>query len=170
MHPLIIPFMSLIARAAGDDWFELKFVWGMLFALPFAYVSYSIHNSYLMAIILYVICWRAYEAGHGTFYGMNGYHDHNSETGKPRIQTLEKIFRPLYVWLGGDIMHPVYSWYMMGLKGFLIGLPLGWYALALAVLWPSAYWLGRRYEKSGAVAEYLSGMAAGTVILMAIGV
>lgn len=40
MTPLI-PILSLIARAAGDDWFGQKQRWGTLFALPFGYAAYG---------------------------------------------------------------------------------------------------------------------------------
>ena len=46
----------------------------------------------------------------------------------------------------------------MGLKGLLIGLPLAPYGLALAVLWPASYYIGRKGWN-----EVLSGASAGLV-------
>jgi hypothetical protein len=170
MTPLIPLIQSLLARAAGDDWFGQKQRWGMLFALPFGYASYVLYDTWWIALIGYVISWMAYETGHGTFYKMVGYQDHNRpDPDKPRKQKLEYVVEPIFKLFAISKEQSAYSWACMGLKGLLIGLPLGWYAPFLAILWPSAYWLGRRYEKSGAVSEYLSGMAAGTVILLAIG-
>lgn len=166
---LLIPLMSLSARAAGDRWFGQTKVWGVLFALPFAYANYLLFGVWWLSIFGFIVSFMAYETGHGTFYGMQGYHDHNRpDPNEPRKQKLEYIIEPIFNLFNIDKHKPSYSWACMAAKGFFIGLPLGWYALALAVLWPSAYWLGFRREKHGAVAEYLSGMAAGVVVVMAV--
>lgn len=65
-----------------------------------------------------------------------------------------------------------YAWIAAGLKGFLIGLPVG--GIALAVLWPLAYEIGShargRTEKYGidphAVSEVMAGFAAAISIIL----
>lgn len=170
MTPFLIPLMSFLARGAGADWFKLKTLFGVLFGAVFGVVSSVVYGHWVAGIIGFLISWRGFEFGHGTFYAMFGYHDHNRDPNKPdfpRVQTLEKVVRPIYTKLGGDIYSPLYSWVCMGTKGFLIGLAAGWYGLLLVVLWPLAYWIGFRVEKSGAVAEWVSGMFAGMVIALA---
>lgn len=72
---------------------------------------------------------------------------------------------PLYLALmaraaGGGLFAPL-VW--SRLPEILFALPFG---LVLAVLWPAAYWIGRRVEPGiNEVAEYLSGLCAGCVVL-----
>ena len=167
----LIPLMAFIARGAGADWFKLKTVFGLLFGLAFGFTAYNVYGHWVAGLLGFLVSWRGFEFGHGTFYAMIGYHDHNRDPSKPdvpRIQTLEKVVRPIYTRLGGDIYNPLYSWVCMGVKGLLIGLAAGWYGLLLAVLWPFAYWVGHRIEKQPEVAEWISGMFAGLIIAMAL--
>jgi hypothetical protein len=60
-------------------------------------------------------------------------------------------------------MKPLYSWYMMAIKGFLIGLPAG--GITLAALWPLSYWIGGRFKRNE-VSELLSGASAGLSIVV----
>lgn len=167
MTLFLIPLMSFLARAAGADWLKLKTVYGVIFGVVFGVVS-GVNSHWVIGILCGLLSWRAYEFGHGTWYRMGGYQDHNSETEKPRIQTLERVFRPLYVKLGLDIYDPLYSWYMMGVKGFLIGVSAGWNGLLLTILWPVSYWIGHRVFKRPAIAEWISGACAGFVLFLAL--
>lgn len=170
MTALIIPLMMFLGRGAGSNLLGLKTVWGLLFALPIALASMAMFAlPWWGFIIAFVVAWRGFEFGHGTFFAMRGYYDGDSKEGdKPRIQTLEKMFRPLYVAVGGNITHPMYSWVMMGVKGFIIGLPLLWWAIPLAVLYPTAYWYGFKVEKNKSIAELISAMAVGAIVCLAI--
>lgn len=171
MTPMIIPFMSILTRAAGADWFGLKILSGVLFGAVFGLTAYHVYGHWVAGLVGFLISWRGFELGHGTFYAMKGYHDHNRDPDKqdvPRIQTLEKVIRPIYTKLGGDIYSPLYSWVLMSVKGLFIGVAAGWYGVLLAIIWPFAYWVGHRVEKQPEVAEWISGMFAGLIIVLAL--
>lgn len=158
-------YLALMARAAGGGLFA-SLVWSrlpeILFALPFGVVSWFILGDPVAGAASAILAFVGVELGHGTVYAMRGYED-ASQSG--RIQTLERFVRPVYLALGGDIYRPAYSWVVMGVKGTLIGCAALPFGLVLAVLWPAAYWIGRRIEPGiNEVAEYLSGLCAGCAL------
>lgn len=160
--PLIL---ALVARLHGSGVMPGMgtFLLKTLFGLPFGLCAYLLTGSLVVGLIGWAVSATAYAVGHGTVYAMRGY---DSPSAPDRIEVLERIVRPVWAALGLDIARPAYSWAVMGLKGLLIGLPTGPGALALAVLWPASYWIGRRAEANlNEVAEYLSGCAAGCVVL-----
>lgn len=163
---LLIPFMSFLARGAGADWFKLKTLFGVIFGAVFGLTAYHVYGHWVAGLVGFLISWRGFEFGHGTFYAMKGYSD--DKNNPSRIQTLEKLIRPIYTRLGGDIYSPLYSWVCMSVKGLLIGLAAGWYGVLLAIIWPFAYWVGHRVEKQPEVAEWISGMFAGLIIVLAL--
>lgn len=167
----IIIATSLLGRAAGGGLYvHLLPTWcnrlpELLIALLIGYAGmHQFDSGWLGMSLSSAWAFACIEAGHGTFYTMQGYR--TSQIG--RIQTLEKIFRPLYEHAGGDIMKPAYSWYMMAIKGLMIALPLGAPAFLIAILFPTAYFLGHRAEKAPAVAEYLAYMFVGCAIALAL--
>lgn len=168
---LLIPFMSFVARVAGGGYFASK-IWSRLpevvFASVFGIAAGVNTGNALLGMLAFIVTYFAFEMGHGTFYTMRGYHDHNSETGKPRIQTLEKVVRPVYQALGGDIYHPLYSWVCMGFKGLLVGIAALPFGIFLAILFPLSYWVGHRVFKKPEIAEYLSGACAGLIIALSL--
>lgn len=165
--------MSFLSRAAGGGVGATK-VWSrlpeLLFAVPFGLAAYLGTGCWLIGILGAIASYYAMEMGHGTVYEMNGYFDHNRDNpDKPRVQTLEKIVRPIYVGLfKGDIYKPLYSWLCMGLKGLLIGLAAFPFGLSLAFLWPLSYWISRKVIKDKASAEWISGAFAGLTAALAI--
>lgn len=165
MLSILIPFQSFMARASGGGLFANK-VWSRLpeiiFAVPFGYCAYHTSGLWYVGLIGFITSYFAMEMGHGTIYGMTGWRSDDPD----RIQTIEKIVRPIYIKLGGNIYNPLYSWVCMGLKGLLIGLAAFPFGLLLAALWPFSYWIGHRVEKNPAVAEWVSGMMAGLVIYL----
>ena len=161
-----------LGRAAGSDFLNVKNVWGLLFAVPITLASTQLfdHTWWSLAIA-FVIAWRGFEFGHGTFYSMTGYFDHNRDENspdEPRVQTLEKLVRPIYTRLGGNIYNPLYSWVCMGTKGLIMTLPLGFWALPAAILYPAAYWYGFRVEYNKSIAELISAMTIGFIVFLAI--
>jgi len=170
MSEFNIILMAFLARAAGGGlgvselprWCNR--IPELLFALPFGYCAWISTGSIGWGIFGWVWSFVAMEMGHGNVYRMTGIDGQFAD----RPQSIEKIVRPIFTRLGGDITKPHYSWVVMGCKGLLIGLPAFPCGLALTVLWPFAYFIGNRTEKDSAVAEYLSGMFAGIVIAGAI--
>lgn len=171
---LIIPFQAITARMSGGGLYASK-MWSrlpeLMFALPFAYATYMKTGLWYVALISYIVSFFTMELGHGTFYKMTGYVDANRDpdkADKPRIQSIEVVFRPIYKILGGDIYSPLYSWFMMAIKGSLIALPLVLInpilVLALAILWPFSYWICIKVDNNAEMAELFSGMMAGIVV------
>lgn len=170
---LIIPLMSILARMSGGGLISsyefnnkvinsiYKRIPEVLFAIIIGSASFHVYTPAL-ASALTILSFFAMEMGHGTFYTMDGYKDF----GRHRIQTIEKIVRPIYNLSGLSIYSPAYSWFCMGVKGLLIGIAMGYWGLLLAVLWPTCYWIGHRIERFGAIAEYLSGMVTGVLVVL----
>lgn len=183
MSFLLIPLMSFLARLSGSSYLQewlgitpntfwesfFKRVPEIIFGLIIGCVSGYLNSwGWYWWILASVWSFVAMETGHGTFYKMIGYDDHNrpdDEPDKPRVQTLEKIFRPLFLLFKGDINNPSYSWFMMSIKGGLIAFPLGALPVILnAILWPTAYWIGHRKLNSPKYAEWISGAFIGLIL------
>lgn len=157
--------VALVTRLHGGGlWPDCpKFALKIAFGAPFGLAAWALTGQPVAELIGWAVSALAYAAGHGTVFGMRGYDSPNDPT---RIERLEWVVRPIWQAAGLDIARPAYSWACMGLKGGLIGLPTGPGALALAVLWPASYWIGRRAEADiNPVAEWVSGCAAGCVVL-----
>lgn len=178
---LAIPLMAYLARSAGGGQFG-RSVWSplpeMLFGLVIGAAVWLNAGHWYCGAAAALWSYFNMEAGHGNFYAMKG-------SQGTRIQKLELFkfpqwtrgqfvwvqstrwgFRPLYEKLFGDITHPGYSWFMMGVKGTLIGLPLFPFGLLLAVLWPASYYLGFRIIKRDPAPEWYSGGSAGLCVAL----
>lgn len=163
---LLALLLPILTRAAGGGlfapWLRDKLgsfgsrVPEIIIVLIIGHAAFGLH---WLALLAAAFSYLTYELGHGTFYTMNGRNPDEPD----RVQTLEKLFGWAY---RGDKCKPAYSWFMMGIKGILIALPLGPVALLNGILWPAAYWLGWKAEKPGnhEVAEYMSGLALFVVI------
>lgn len=158
---LLIPLMAFLARASGGgvgahhlDRFKATWLPEAIFALCIGLAAG--HEFGWWWTLTAIWSYLAMQAGHGTFYQMNGWESSNPD----RIQKIEYIIRPVFKLFNWSIYRPSYSWACMGLKGLAIGLPLFPYGLLLAVLWPLAYTRG---TVSG---EYLSGAFTGLCLVL----
>lgn len=185
MITLLPIFMALTSRASGGGlWAKIipykdeknkarylvnslyKRSHEIMFSAPFAYYTYEKTGNPYLSALTWAWCYFMMELGHGTFYAMTGY-VHSIKDGKDRIQTIEKVFRPLYrKAFRRPIEHPAYSWFMMSIKGTLIALPLGFISPVVGVLWAACYYIGFRIEKHNYYAEYLTGAMSACFILM----
>lgn len=107
------------------------------------------------ALSAWAFCW-----GHGNFYAMDG--SNPAGNGPEAIETY--FARPIWLFFGGDILTPAYSWWCMGLKWLAIGAAVLPYGVAIAVFAPAAYTVSFRYTTSSALAEWLTTIFAGLVI------
>lgn len=167
----LVPYMAFMARLSGglSAWLEarpaLRRIPEILFVLPFGWAAYNSTGLWYLSVAGFVLSYFAMEMGHGTFWRMKGYDKVSNPTGA-RVQTIEKIVRPIYVGIfKGDIDKPLYSWVCMGAKGLLIGLAAFPCGLALALLWPLSYWLGQKLWNNTEPAEWLSGGFAGAAVV-----
>lgn len=155
---LVIPIMALFARMCGASWtpkwFPAEGAWAVAIAIT---VSSTVYQFIVITIFSYV----AMQLGHGRVYGMNG-----ANLTDPKPEAIEAIVQKLYT---GDITKPIYSWLCIGLKGFLIGLPLGILAGCLnALWWPFSYWLGMKKLGDGAYAEIAAGAGVGILVWLSV--
>lgn len=89
-----------------------------------------------------------------------------------RTSTLKPVIDLIATRFGYKLGDEGYAWIAAGLKGFLIGLPVG--GIPLALLWPFGYEIGShakgRIEKYGidphTVSEFAAGCGAGLSILL----
>ena len=175
-------WMSFLAAAAGGNagasWLvqtvgtRFGAFWGsaasrlpeIVWAISIAIVSTLAFGLGWYGLLIAVAAYFAMETGHG-----NAYHMGTLQTQyAPRHQTLDYIVLPvcrLFDWANRSAP---YCWLFMGLKGLLIGLPLGMYGIPLAILWPLAYWISFTKTKSSELAEYMAGAFTGLLIALAI--
>jgi hypothetical protein len=124
--------------------------------LAFGFGAYALFGGWFA--LLGLLSGIGLSIGHGEFYAMRGANPDAD------LESWEKYPRKLWNLLGLSEYTPAYSWYMMSLKGFIIGLPLGLFALLVAAIWSTAYYISFRFTKSSALAEYLSAGSAGLLI------
>ena len=98
------------------------------------------------------------QTGHATAYRMGG--DPGLVQGGRR-EPLDAIAIPVSHFFGWTIGEWQYCWFFMALKGLLICLPLGCFAPAGAILWPTAYWIGIKIGDGAD--EFLSGCYIGAL-------
>jgi hypothetical protein len=140
--------------------------WGKLAAKIYISALFGFANFYMfgldwLAMAGAVITVSFLGLGHGRVYAMKG-----ANLSDPKPEKLERWFGWLY---RGDITKPGYSWYIMGLKGFFVGLPIFPFNLPLAALWPAVYAWAFQHYKDSAPAEWLScgfaGLLASVVVV-----
>lgn len=175
---LLAQFMDWGARASGGGVGANKVAGGTpecLFGIPIAmaaglfwYVVTGWVGCFALVPVFWAwTVWMGMERGHTRVYTMGG-----AAVGYEKVSTIERL-GPQWVWerlFKRSIHTPAYSWWIMGIKGLLIGLPLGPFALLLAVLWPLAYWLAFRWDgfRDDGSSEWLSGGFARTVTISAV--
>ena len=162
---LLVLIMPLLARAAGKGlFFRLP---SLLFAAPFGAIAGLTSALYLVPLA-FVWAYAFFETGHGTAFHM-GRKPSTAQSG--RKQFLSVLVDPVCELLGFKLGGKAYCWLFMGLKGWLIALPLGvWYPLYFAIAWPLAYEIGFQLRerlgigKPTETGEYLTGLAAGVFL------
>lgn len=155
--------MARVSRLAGGGYFASKIpstAPEIVFGLAIGAVSYFLWESWWIAAVTSAWSYMAMEAGHGNAYHMGT----EQYLYPPRRQRLDAIILPLCKLFKFENRSPGYCWLFMGLKGLLIGLPLGLYGLPLAILWPLAYYLSFKYTQSSEYGEHLSGAFAGLLL------
>lgn len=150
----------------------------VLFAIPFgaalgyvlnAYVSFPVAIGF--GILGAIVSYLGMQAATWTFLRWTKNPNPNLTRGgtlKPISDFIAKVF-------GYKLGDEGYSWIAAGVKGFIIGFPVG--AVPLTVLWPLGYEIGShargRVEKYGldphAFAEFFAGVGAGIAILIFLG-
>lgn len=174
---LVLAYQGLMSRLAGNG-FGQK--WGvswlpeLLFALPFglaaAYATSLVTNFWVAAFVLFVgwACSFIFMQSGTWMFLQWTEHEPNS--------TRKSTLKPLVDWIAARFGYKLgdegYSWIAAGVKGFLIGLPVG--GIPLAILWPFGYEIGShakgRVEQFGidphAVSEVAAGVGAGLSIVL----
>lgn len=119
----------------------------------------------VIAATLWSYWWM--ETGHGVAFAM-GYDPATAQSG--RKNTLSVVVDPICKAVGAPLGGRFFCWLFMGIKGLLIGLPLGFDALYFALFWPAAYGLGWELNRLKIIrmsgtefGEYATGALAGLV-------
>ena len=158
----------------GAQYLPSKLTWvpevffAIPFGLPIALLLYPIIGWY--AAIPAVLCfvwsymWMQSATAPGLHWGRGGYNPNRTSTLKPFVDWLNTLtFRKWKIGPHYDPSTAAYCRLYMGVKGFLIGLPVG--GLPLAILWPLGYEIGDRV-RSHTVSETTAGIGAGVAILI----
>lgn len=131
----------------------------ILFGLAFAVVDFVLFGIGSLALFAGALTFYGLSTGHGRFFAMKG-----ANLADPNPEWIERNIAP---WVyHGDITKPAYSWVCMGIKGLMIGLAVPPAGLLLAILWPALYALSFRLKNDSAPAEWLTGAAAGLVLIV----
>lgn len=156
---LYLVLMGFAGRAHGKGGWPkwCKIAAKAVLGLSFAVTNYALFEIWWLAILAGILSAVGLSLGHGRFYNMQGA---NLDDPNP-----EKIERFVAIFYKGDITKPAYSWVCMGMKGLLIGLAAAPFGLVLAIAWPLCYWLSFKYTEDSPVAEVLSCLFAGIVVL-----
>lgn len=166
ISPLAVPLMAYLGRTAGggqkadEVWSGLpELLFGSVIGLAVWYVT----GVWWLALIGGLFSYGAMEKGHGNFFAMQGV-----KPGADDPEDLERWgFRTVFTrYFKGDIHTPAYSWWMMAVKGFLIGLPLFPMGLILVGLWPAAYSFGYAVLKRAEASEWYSSGSAGLAVTL----
>lgn len=159
--------MAFLARASGGliklDQYNLTWLPELIFA---AVIGFACAYEYAWWIFIPAtgISYISMQSGHATAYHMG----RRPEAAQgSRKQTLSYIIDPICKFFGLRLGEGPYCYLFMGLKGFLIGIPLGPYAFLLAALWPISYDLGE--TKGYNLAEWISGASAGLCVAIFLG-
>lgn len=175
MHPqnllfaFLVAFMAVAARVAGGGVFKHPAGTGeAAFALPVAVAFGYMHESVLMGAFCFAWVFLWFQTGHAVAFKM-GADPSLAQSGRKAF--LSFFIDPLCKAKGKPLGGAFYCWAFMGLKGFLMHLPLGLWAPVGAILWPTAYYIGNRivprfaeHTDGEMVAEFLSGAFSGLVL------
>ena len=173
---LTIAWMAYWARAAGGNalsaWLnnlpvDISWLCEVLVVLPIAYASFLMFGGGWMFSLAAIWSYFAWQTGHAVAMNM-GRLPETAQSG--RKAKLSFIVDPICKAFGWGLGEAKYCWLFMGLKGLFIGLPLGVWALLLAILFPAAYEIGHRMPNARFKTffpETMSGAAAGCTIAAA---
>lgn len=180
-----IVFQGIMARMAGGglgahhlDKFKITWLPELIFSIPFGvafgYATTLLNIPEYSSIGLGILgmawtyIWMQSATAPGIHWGKGAYNPNRTSTLKPFVDFLNTM--SIRKWKIGPRYDPstaAYCRLYMGVKGFLIGLPVG--GFPLAILWPLSYEIGNRFN-SHALAEFLSGIGAGIAIAIFVGV
>lgn len=164
-------FLPWVARAAGGGAgaffvFSIfpEIIVGFIISLA-AWLWWG--NPLIVPLATIWSCWCGINLGHTRVYTMGGV----APTSTKEPSSIE-AYGAQWIWerAGRSIHTPAYSWWIMGIKGLMTGMPLGAFAIITAILWPAAYWLAFRVFKiDDGTCEWLSGIVLNiTIVALAI--
>lgn len=177
MWILFIIGMGVLARMAGNGFGKQ---WGMswlpelLFAVPFGlaagWACDALGGEFMYSLLITAIgtgiSYAGMQSATWMFLRWESHDDPNTE----RTSTLKPIIDKIAGVWGYKLGDEGYAWIAAGVKGFIIGFPVG--AIINAILWPVAYEIGShakgRVERFGidphAISELMSGAVGGLSI------
>lgn len=163
MNFIIIAFMSITSRQSGGG-LGAKYLPHAITWLPELFFSLGIAGAVYIVLGpiiglfsgVWSYLWMQAATANGLHWGRGEYRPER-----------DAAFSPVVNWIsdriGIDRSSVNYCRLYMGVKGFLIGLPLG--GIPLAILWPLGYDIGARFNNH-AISEMAAGAGAGISILL----
>lgn len=158
---LVIPYMAITSGWSGGSLWGHKlfpFTWmpEVLFSLPFAFALYPLVGWWCVLASAWSYIWM--QTGHANAlpWGDGGHNPDRENTLSPLVKWLADRF-------GVEYYSKNYARLFMGVKGFLITLPVG--GVLGFVLWPLGYEIGNRSGKH-VVSETLSGGLVGVSVVL----
>lgn len=152
---IFVSGMGLLARLAGSGFgkaWHLSNLPEVLYCVPYAFAFYIFfYNTFsdvlpYLSLIAFFISYSGMQAA--TWMFLKWTKDEN-----PNVNRTAKI-KPACDWIAGlfgwKLGDEGYSWVAAGVKGFLIGLPVG--GVLTAILWPLGYEIGSHFR--GRVEKY----------------
>lgn len=151
---------SCLSRAAGGglgakhlDKFKATWLPEALIGIGIGAATYVAWDVWWLSALATAWSYIWFQTGHGTAFHMG--REPWVAQGK-RKQTLSLVVDPICKTLGWTLGETKYCTLFMSLKGFLVGLPLGPFALLTGLMWPVGY--GVKDTEAG---EWISGAAIG---------
>lgn len=147
---IITALSALAGRAHGGGW---DLGWDRVLAKLWlggiiGVANFLLFDTWLITILSIIVTISAFSTGHGRVWLMQGI-----QPPKQEPELLETLFGSFWK---GKIDQPAYSWFIMGLKGLFIALPIAPLGFLVYFLWPLSYYISFKYYKTNEIAEWLS--------------
>lgn len=163
MGLFIIAYMGIMSGWSGGSLLghkmfgRLDFMPEILFALGFVFAWYSFVGWWALFVGVWSYGWMQAATANGLHWGRGEYKPHRDTSFSPIVNKIADIFSI-------DRSSAWYCRVYMGVKGFLITLPVGGLGF---ILWPLGYEMGDKV-KNHTVSEVTAGAGAGLSIVIAL--
>lgn len=153
---------------------NLTWVPELIFAVVIGAAVEYVTGSFILFVVATSVSYISMQTGHWTVLGWD--QEHGDEWASRKRPTIEPIvnflaekFHIIKLVRPGNKINPKYSRLFMGVKGFLIGLPVG--GIVTAVTWPLAYEIGNRLKRhvnfdTHIITELLAGAGVGFAVAL----
>lgn len=152
---------------------NLTWVPELIFAVVIGAAVEYVTGSFILFVVATSVSYISMQTGHWTVLGWDQFHkDEFTTRTRPTIEPVVDLIQDkmnMDRYTDSDGLNPEYSRLFMGVKGFLIGLPVG--GIITAVTWPLAYEIGNRLKRyvnfdTHIITELLAGAGVGFAVAL----